>query len=249
MLYDAHSHIDLMQEEELLSALASAKEARINSIISCATNFPSNEKNLELAKKHPLIKPAIGLYPLDAVEFSELEIDKAFYFFKAEIKNAIAIGEVGLDYKYSRIQAEQDKQGKIFDRFIELSKEANKPLIIHSRFAQRQVLNSLEKNSSLPAMLHSFTDSLKLMKKAGELGHYVSCGINVLWSKDVQNNIQKFPIERILFETDSPIRFNNEKAMPEKIVSITEKVAQLKEMSVKDVEERVEKNFIVLFKQ
>ena len=121
MLNDSHCHLDLMSEEELTTSLALAKEKGISQMVSCATSFFSNERTLELSKYHPQIKSAIGIYPLDALELNELELDKAFYFFEAEIKKAIAVGEVGLDFKYSTKKEELEKQVKLFERFIELA--------------------------------------------------------------------------------------------------------------------------------
>jgi len=247
MLFDAHSHLDLMQEEELKMALENAKNSGITQIISCATSFASNEKNLELSKKFPQIKAAIGLYPLDAVDLNEIELDKAFYFFNAEIKKAIAIGEIGLDYKYCIKKEEQDKQVQIFTRFIELSNKTGKPLIIHSRFAQKQVLKILAENKAEKVLLHSFVDSLKLMKQAVETGYFVSTGLNALFSEEVQKNITKFPLDSLLFETDSPVRFKGEKAYPEQIATIVKKVAELKGITFNEIEAVQEENFKRLF--
>jgi len=247
MLFDAHSHLDLMNEEELKEALEKATNAGITQIISCATSFASNEKNLELARKFPQIKAAIGLYPLDALDLNEIELDKAFYFFNAEIKKATAIGEIGLDYKYCIKKEEQEKQVKIFTRFIELSKKTGKPLIIHSRFAQKQVLKILKENKAEKVLLHSFVDSLKLMKQAAEKGYFVSTGINTLVSEETQKNIAKFPLDNLLFETDSPVRFRGEKAYPEQILTIAKKVAELKGITINEIEAVQEENFKILF--
>jgi len=247
MLFDAHSHLDLVQKEELKEVINSAKNEGIEKIVSCSTSFPSNEKNLELAKEFGEVLPAIGLYPLDAIDLTELEIDKAFYFFNAEIKNAAAIGEVGLDYKYSTKLEDQEKQEKIFLRFIELSKTHNKPLIIHSRYAQTQALNLLIKNGAKKVLLHSFVDSHKLMKLAAEKNYFVSVGLMVLENLEIQKNIINFPLENLLFETDSPIRFGGEKAAPDKIKLIAKKVAKLKGLTLKEIEAQQEKNFKKLF--
>ena len=206
-------------------------------------------KNILLAQKHPLIKAAIGLYPLDLIELTPLEIDKAFYFFSAEINKpeVVAVGEVGLDYKYSTKKEEQEKQKKVLERFIELSNEYEKPLIIHSRFAQRQVIEMLEKYKAKKVLLHSFTDSLKLMTRAAKNGHYISVGMNLLYNEEVQKNIKAFPLEHLLFETDSPVRIQGEKTSPESILQIANKVAKLKELDFKEVEKQQEKNFKKLF--
>lgn len=247
MLFDSHAHLDLMEETELKNALLKAKEAGVEQIVSCATSFYSNEKNLELAKTYPQIKPAIGLYPLDALELSETELEKAFRFFRTEITKAIAIGEVGLDYKYTTKPEDQERQVKILTKFISLSKKFNKPLILHSRFAQKQVLNLLIEEKAEKVLLHSFVDSPKLMKQATEKGYFVSVGLNLLKNEETQKNIKDFPLENLLFETDSPIRFFGEKAYPEKIRVLVDQVAQLKKITSKEVEEQTAKNFSKLF--
>ncbi len=247
MLFDSHAHMDLIAEEELKEALSGAMTAKVKKIVSCSTSFPSNEKNLELAQKFPQILPALGLYPLDAMDLTPLELDKAFYFFKAEISKAIAIGEVGLDYKYATKKEDQEKQQQIFLRFIELAKESKKPLIIHSRYAQSQVLKMLEENKTEKVLLHSFVDSQKLMKRAAEMGYFVSVGLGVLENESIQKNICSFPLENLLFETDAPIRFGGETAAPAKIALIAQKIAKLKHTTLKEVEAQQEKNFRKLF--
>jgi len=247
MLFDAHCHLDLMDEDELKKTLVNSKENNVTEMISCATSFLSNERNLELAKKFPQIKPAIGIYPLDALELNEIELNKAFYFFESQIKKVIAIGEVGLDFKYSTKKEELDKQISVFDKFIKLAKKHDKPLIIHSRFAQKQVIQILKENNAQKVLLHSFVDSQKLMKQAVSEGHFVSCGLSVTYNEEIAKNITSFPIENLLFETDSPIRFNNEKASPSKITIIAEKIAKLKEISLNELEKQQEKNYKNLF--
>ncbi len=247
MLYDAHCHLDLMTDEELQTALTETKEKNVSQMISCATSFFSNERTLELAKKYSQIKAAIGIYPLDALELNELELDKAFYFFEAEIKKAIAIGEVGLDFKYSTKKEELMKQVTVFSRFIDLATKHDKPIIIHSRFAQKQVLQLLEEKNAKKVLLHSFVDSQKLMDQAAKKGYFVSVGLSVLYNPEVAKNITVFPLENLLFETDSPIRFNGEKASPAKVELIAEKIAELKKIPLLEVIKQQEKNFTSLF--
>jgi len=247
MIQDTHAHIDMMEENEIQTLADEACKINLDAIISCSTSFSSNQKNFELAQKYPLIKPAIGLYPLNIIELNENEISRAFTYFENEIKKAIAIGEVGLDFKYSIKEEEKEKQKQILTKFIELSNKYSKPLIIHSRFAQRQVIELLEESKAKKVQLHSFTDSQKLMQKAVELGYYVSCGMSLLYKPEVAANISSFPLENLLLETDSPIIFDNQKATPLNIKSLLEKVSELKKISYKETEEQLNKNFHSLY--
>jgi TatD DNase family protein len=247
MYYDTHCHLNLLSEKELNTALTDASEENVTKMISCSTSFHSNKQNLLLSKKFEQINAAIGLYPLDGMELNSKELDIAFGFFKKHISDAIAIGEVGLDHKYTKTNLDKEKQKELFTRFIDLSKEYDKPLIIHSRYAQRTVLEILESERAEKVLLHSFIESKKLMKIASENNWYVGVGMNILSDSQVMQNIIEFPIENLLFETDSPIRFNGEKAMPKNIIQIANKVAELKEIDLNQLELQQEKNYAKLF--
>jgi TatD DNase family protein len=247
MFYDAHCHLDLMDENELATALKQAKENNLSKMVSCSTSFSSNEKNLKLACQFHSIMPAIGLYPLNAIELAETEIEKTFYFFNSQIKNASAIGEVGLDFKHCTKKEDQEKQKQIFARFVQFAKENNKPIIIHSRFAQKQTLELLKENNAEKVLLHSFIDSAKLMKQASAMNYFISAGLSLLQNEATQKNIASFPLENLLFETDSPMHFNGEKVTPEKILLLARKTADLKNISLIETEKQLEKNFHKLF--
>lgn len=246
-LIDSHAHLDLVDEKDIETVLFNARQNGVNKIISCSTSFNSNIKNLELAQKFDNIDCAIGLYPLDAIELSEDEINHAFNYFKEHIKDAVAIGEVGLDKKYCKTEEEFVKQKEIFEKFIDFAKKYDKPLIIHSRYAQRTVLEILESEKASKVLLHSFVDSKKLMEIAAANGWFVGVGVNILFNESVQKNTTDFPLKNLLFETDSPVRFNGEKAMPADIAKIANKVAELKEIDSGQLEAQLEKNYTTLF--
>ena len=154
---------------------------------------------------------------------------------------------MGLDFKYSTKKEELEKQISVFNRFIDLAIKHDKPIIIHSRFAQKQVLELLVEKKAKKVLLHSFVDSQKLMNLAAKEGYFISVGLSLLTNPEIQKNITVFPLENLLFETDSPIRFNGEKAAPGKIELIAQKVSELKKTTLEEVTAQQEKNFIALF--
>ena len=249
MFQDAHCHLYMLSAKELEKALDEAAKAKVEKMVSCATSFKSNKDNIFLAEAYPEIKAALGLYPLDALELSNEEFEIAFSYIKNQTRkeNVTGIGEVGLDHKYAKDDTEKERQEFVFRRFISLSKELEKPIIVHSRYAQSQALKVLQEENAQKVLMHSFVDSSKLMKKAAEQGYFISAGMVVLENEEVQKRIKEFPLENLLLETDSPIRFNREKAMPKDIIRIAEKVAELKGIPVWQVEEQIEKNFKSLF--
>ena len=248
MLFDCHAHLDLLEEEALKEVLERADASGVAKIISCATSFSSNEKNLSLAQQYKQILPALGLCPLDALELNDVELEKAFAFFEENVRKGVAIGEVGMDYKYAKSDAEKEKQKNVFERFIALATREDKPLIVHSRFAQKQVLDLLIAQNAKKVLLHTFVDSQKLMALAAEKGFFVSVGLSVLHNEEVQKNIAVFPLENLLFETDAPVRFSGREAEPGDVKELAEKVAELKEITFLEVQAAQEKNYKALFK-
>jgi TatD DNase family protein len=247
MFIDCHCHFDLVKEEDRQEILNKAEEKGVEKVISCSTSFESNKTNLKLKKKFENIEAGLGLYPLNALELNEKELERAFKFFEENIIKAGAIGEVGLDKKFTKNEEDLEKQKKVFERFIELGKKYDKPLIIHSRYAQRDVLELLEKKKAKKVLLHGFTESGKLMKKAVEAGYFVGVGLIVLENELVQERVKEIPLEKVLFETDCPIRILGKRAYSENIRKIAEKVAELKYLPLEKVEEQQEENFYELF--
>lgn len=247
MLIDIHAHLDMVSKNEIKKIINNAKSKGIEKIISCSTSFESNKKNLELAEKFEEIEAAIGLYPLNAIELNEEELEKAFDFFEKNIDKSIAIGEVGLDLKYSKNNEEFEKQKKVFERFIDFGKKYDKPLIIHSRYAQRQVIEMLTEKNAEKVILHGFTESEKLMDFAYKKNWFISVGMNLLENEQVKSNVHQFPLSNTFLETDSPIKFNGEEVTPAKIKDIIEKMSNIKSISAKEVEIQIEENYLKLF--
>lgn len=247
MFIDSHTHMDSI-ESQIEEIIKISKENNVKKIITNSTSFESNKKSLELAKKYDEIYACIGLYPLNALELNQNEINRAFDFFEKNYKKAIAIGEVGLDYKFSEKESEKNKQQENFERFIDFSIEKDLPIVIHSRYAIKKVIQTLEKKDAKKVYLHSYTDSNKLMLRAAKNNYYCGVGINILWDELVQERIKKFPLENLLLETDSPFIRNQEQILPKKIIEIAKKVANLKQISLDEVEKQIELNNKKLFK-
>jgi TatD DNase family protein len=152
-----------------------------------------------------------------------------------------------LDYKFAKQEIDKQKQISAFERFIDLANKYDKPIIVHSRYAQSQVLELLEQKKAKKVLLHSFVDSSKLIQRAIENNFFISVGMSVIENIEIQDRIKLTPIENILLETDSPIHFYGKKAMPENITDIAKKVAELKGISMEEMSNKLKQNFSTLF--
>jgi len=250
LLVDIHAHLDLKEfDSDLDEVINRAETAGIKAIISNGINYKSNRKTLELSKKYSIIKPALGLYPDDAIKLTQEQIQEELNFIEKNKDKIIAIGEVGLDYKYCKKKQEQELQKDIFLKIINLSKKINKPIIVHSRKAESDVIDMLKNSDAKKVILHCFSGKLKLIKKAAELGFYFSVPTNVVRSNQFQKLVEIVDINKLLTETDAPFLspFKEKRNEPMFIEQTIKKIAEIKSMNKEEVANNIFMNYQKIF--
>ncbi|MBU3942028.1 MAG: TatD family hydrolase, partial [Nanoarchaeota archaeon] len=226
-----------------------AETAGIKAIISNGINYKSNRKTLELSRKYKIVKPALGLYPDDTIKLTEEQIKDELNFIEKNKDKIIAIGEVGLDYKYCKKKQEQELQKEIFLKIINLSKKINKPIIVHSRKAESDVIDILKNSDAKKVMLHCFSGKLKLIKRAAELGYYFSIPTNITHSQHFQKLAELADINKLLTETDAPYLspYKNRRNEPSFIIEAIKKIAEIKNISINETANNIFMNYQKVF--
>lgn len=248
MIVDIHAHMTYDDyKDDINEVIKRAEKEGTVAIISAGTNHKSNIATLELAKKYKIIKPALGLYPLEALEFSEKEIDSTLDFIKKNKKNITAISEVGIDYH--SITDQNEKQKKLFQRIIKLGEETKLPLIIHSRKAELDVIELLEKSKLKKIVMHCFGGNLKLVKRIENNGWFLSIPTNIVFSSHFQAIVNQTSISNILTETDAPYLspIKGTRNEPSFIKHTIKKISEIKSLDAKEVENIIYMNFQRLF--
>jgi len=244
ILVDVHAHLDYL--EDLDSVIDNAKKNNVKTIISNGTNPESNRKTLEICKKYDFVKAALGIYPIELKKLSEEDVEKELSFIKKNKKIIVGLGEVGIDYKYGGTI--KNKQINLFKQFIELSQKIKKPLIIHSRKAEQDVIDLLE-SSKAKVVLHSFEGNFKLVKKAADLGYYFSIPTNIVRSEHFQKLVEETDINQLLTETDSPYLspFPDKKNEPSFVIESVKKIAEIKNLDIEETANNVFMNYQKVF--
>ena len=228
--------------------IKNAKQNNVKIILTNGINKKTNRQSLEFSKKYDEIKSCMGLSPTDALKLSPSQIETEINFIKKNFKNIIAIGEVGLDLKEAPIKT-LEKQKKVLEKFVKLAKELNLPVFIHSRKAETKTIELLEKINYNKIIMHCFCGKKKLLKRIIENKWFLSIPTNVKFSQQFQEIVKLAPIEQLFCETDSPFlhpdkKFPNE---PKNIIESYKKIAEIKGISLKKVEEKIYGNFQELF--
>jgi TatD DNase family protein len=261
-LVDVHTHLDHPQfEKDLLDVIKRAKAAGIVAVITQGVDHERNLALLELAKLDPMIKVAFGMYPLDALN---VEVDPELaagddYSRRTktsfadtldaieEHKDAIiAIGEVGMDFKYSK---DHETQSANFRQIVRLAKRIHKPLIVHSRNAEKEILDILEDEQYFHVDMHCFSGSRKLLERGIKLGLMFSIPTNVVRNQQFQQAVEALPIGNILTETDAPYLgpYKDLRNEPANIKEAILKIAELKRMDPVEVANAIYFNYQKMF--
>jgi len=167
-------------------------------------DYTSSKKTLELGKQSDFILPFIGVHP----EKAQDGVESTFKLIDENNETISGIGEIGLDTTYTNSAEEFQKQEEVFKTQLSYAEKFGKPVSIHSRKTLDQILEILPSYKIPSVLLHWFDGSKKQMQKAMDLQCYVSFGPVMVYSQDKQVLLSKANKDRILVETDGPVRFS-----------------------------------------
>ena len=245
---DAHCHLDLyegiMDAGELIK---NAVSRGVGLIIANGVNPASNRKVLSLANQYPQVKAALGLYPIDALKYDDNEIDDKIKFIKNNKDNIVAIGEVGLDFKEDL--SNQARQKDIFNKIIKLSIEIDKPLIVHSRKAEKETIDLIEEAGATKVIMHCFSGKFSLARRIISNKWALTIPANIKSSEHFQKIVKEAPINSLLCETDSPYLHPDKKwpNEPSNVIESYKKIAEIKALSLDEVKLKIYENYRRLF--
>jgi TatD DNase family protein len=242
MTTDTHAHLcDPVFDPDLEIVLERAQIAGISAIIAVGENLADAEKNLVLAARHPMVRPAAGLYPTHL----DLELAaKMRAFILSHKDELVAIGEVGLDYWMVKEESGREIQREIFRGFIEQSKELALPLNVHSRSAGRHAVDVLLECAAGKVQLHAFDGKLSAAMPGVEAGFFFSVPPSIIRSEQKQKLVRKLPLSALLIETDSPVLgpVPQERNEPANALIAAKVIAELRGITVDEVVESVAEN-------
>jgi len=267
--FDAHTHANLEafrgDYKETISRALSLGVGLVN----IGTQKDTSLRAIEIAREFPSgVYAAVGLHPIhtgksfhDADELGGGEAAKEFtsrgetfdYEFYKKLAldpKTVAVGECGLDYFRVENGEAKEKQKAAFLEQMKLAHEVKKPLMIHCRSAFPELIKILEGNKNLlndkPGITHFMSGTKDEAKKLLDLGFYFAFGGVVTFTRDYDEVIEFLPIERILSETDAPYvapaPYRGKRNEPAYVIEVARKLAEIKNLSVEKMSERILRN-------
>lgn len=210
-LFDAHAHYDDRRFDEEFdgggrAALEKAYSLGVEYIANIGSNLRTSENSVALAEEYDFVIAAVGIHPTDAQEIPLSDVERALAYIEklAAHEKVRAIGEIGYDYHWEPVDKERQKY--FFDAQLEIARRTRLPVIIHSRDAMGDTLDTLAAHSGVTGVMHSFSGSAEVARQLTEKGWYVSFSGPVTYknANKVKEAAAIVPDDKLLIETDCP---------------------------------------------
>ncbi|MEI6833241.1 MAG: TatD family hydrolase [bacterium] len=259
---DVHTH--LTHEDfasDLEAVVARAQVAGLSSVVVNGLEPKSNRMILAMSEKYPIIRAALGIYPLDAVcdqipddfpfEVPVFDVNEEIEFIRAKAGQGLltAIGECGLDGYYLG-ETHLAGQESVFERLIAVAMDFNLPLIIHTRKCEKRAGEILAAHGVKKVNFHCFTGRAALAKEFAERhGWYFSIPANCNVNEGFQKMMKILPPELILTETDAPYLspVKGQRNEPANVVGTVQLLGKLRDWTFEEARDQVFQNYLSLF--
>ena len=253
---DAHIHLsDSEYKDRIGEIVAIAKKTGVVAMVTNSTDLETSKLSLKLAGKHQgFVYAAVGIHPWNANQLALSELQKTLDFISGNgsfREKIVAVGEIGLDPKYAKRKEQKEQQLKVFNEMVRLAEQLAMPVIVHSRWSAQKILDILPSYRLKGVLWHWFSGPLELLIKIVERGDYVSEGPPVAYSDNIQEVVRYVPLERLLTETDGPVRyygpFKDKPTTPALISQTVKAISQVKKSDESHVTEQILSNFAHFF--
>lgn len=235
MFTDTHCHIYDEYYDNIDEVIMNMKSNNINRIINNGCDNKSNIEVLDKLKKYDFMYGAIGIHPESVDSYTDEDIK----FIEEHLNDnkVIAIGEIGLDYYYTKDN--KNEQIKLFESQLELAEKYNKPVIIHSRDATLDTIEILKKYN-VKGVIHSFSGSYETAMIYIKMGFLLGInGVITFKNCNLKDVIEKIDVKNLVLETDSPyltpVPFRGKRNDPGYVIYIAKFISELKGISLENL--------------
>jgi TatD DNase family protein len=212
---------------------------------------PTINRALELVEKYDFLYASVGWHPVDAIDMEEEDLQWIEEL--ASHPKVVAIGEMGLDYHWDK--SPKSVQQEVFRKQIQLAKRVKLPIVIHNREATQDIVDILREESAqeVGGIMHCFSGSAEVAQQCIDMNFYISLGGPVTFknAKKPKEVAKEIPLDNMLVETDCPFLaphpYRGKRNEPAYVRLVAQKIAEIKEISVEEVEEITTKNAKRLF--
>ena len=254
-MVDTHCHLNFKAfDHDLSDVVRRAKEKGVEKLIVPGTDLESSKKAIDIAQTYPGCYAAIGIHPHHAQDPNLIINDqlqqKLADLLKQGSHKVVAIGEIGLDYHWYPEPKKQPRLEKVFQHMLDLAKEFNLPVILHTRKAEQECFDIVTSSGIKDVVFHCYAGNLTLAQKIIDQDYYISVGTNLLRSKNAKKIAKISPLEQLLTETDAPFLspYPGKQNVPQNVGFVLEEMSKLRGFPVGEIDKVIEGNCRRLFR-
>ena len=240
MYINAHDHLSLYKDKK--EALKIIEEEEIMTL-ACSMNAKEYKEIQKISSQYPLIKKGLGIHPWKVKSHSHLLKIEAY------IEDCDFIGEIGLDYFWAKEKELYSKQRQIFEDLLILAIKYKKVCNIHTKGAEKDVLDLLQKYEMKAQIIHWYSGPLDLVDDYLALDSFFTISCDIGHSSLTDQIIDRIPLENLLTETDGPTSLewvNGQYAYPTFVKDILDYIAKRKNLTPDYVRSQVYENYLKL---
>ncbi|MEY8339449.1 TatD family hydrolase [Lachnospiraceae bacterium 62-35] len=240
MIFDTHAHYDDKAfDKDRDTILMSLKEHGIEGTVNVSANIASIQSTLNLIKKYPFIYGSLGIHPNETGELDEAKL--AWIRETAAASKIVAIGEIGLDYYWD--EPEREIQKKWFLQQLDMAKELQMPVIIHSRDAAKDTLDIIkgEKVGEIGGVIHCFSYGVDMAKEYLNMGFFLGIGgvLTFQNARKLKEVVKYAPLEQLVLETDcpylSPVPYRGKRNSSLNLPYVVKALAEIKQTEEQEI--------------
>ncbi|HIX28835.1 MAG TPA: TatD family hydrolase [Candidatus Blautia stercoravium] len=205
MIFETHAHYDDKAFDKDRDALLKSMPFEgVETIVNVGASFQGVLDTVKLTEQYPFVYGAVGIHPDEVGDLDEEKIKLLRKF--CDLEKIVAVGEIGLDYYWDK--ESHDIQKKWFVRQMDLAKETDLPIIVHSRNAAKDTLDIMkaERADNLKGVIHCYSYSKEQAKEYMNMGYCLGIGGVVTFKngKKLKEVVEYAPLDYLLLETDAP---------------------------------------------
>ncbi|WP_251861922.1 TatD family hydrolase [Clostridium sp. Marseille-Q2269] len=239
MYIDAHTHLS-NYKDKIVEALECINKYGIYTLDN-SMYLEEYKESIKFQDKSKYIISSFGIHPSNAYKYTD-QLESLDYF----IEESPIIGEVGLDFYWEKDKTKYESQIKVFKYFVEKAKKQNKIINVHTKGAEREIIEILDSYKIEKAIIHWFSGKEEDLREMIKRGYYFTISSEIFYSEYIRHISKEIPINRLLTETDGPESekwLSGKFPMPDIIIDILSKLAKERNLSEEEMKYIIENNF------
>ena len=247
MFIDTHCHLSKKDYEDIDLVIKNNIDSGVNKIIVSACEIEDFEEAVSLLKKYDSVYLTLGFHPSEVSKISDSDLERLKELLKLE--RVVGVGEIGLDYHYGK--DDYLEQIDLFEKQLKIAEEVKLPVVIHSRDAVNDTINTLKKYK-VTGVIHCFSGSIETADIYIKMGYKLGIGGVVTFkNSNLYKVVEHVGLSNIVLETDAPylapVPYRGMQNSSKYIPIIAEKIAEVLDVSLEEVAQQTTLNACNLF--